>query len=259
MSREDIDEDVRRKARPYINSVLRDDFAIAIAKGVDSDEVMALWEMEWRKQYPKDDILILKMLSKDEDSILIKDGEWLNNIRSDHERLALSCIHGQIEIDFAKALLSGGFGKYPEAVNDVLDGGEPELIARIRKLESYENLPPGLDKKIVIPEKEPINSVKPVLRDPVLRDPPTLQSAKSGRSQRSRDVSQRPSNISEMVNDFLGGINQNAKQLKAEVDLAKNFNKTIPDRNICPVCFHEVKEKDHPICGFCSHELEGKL
>ena len=246
MSREDIDEDVRRKARPYINSGLRDDFAIAIAKGVDSDEVMALWEMEWWKQYPEDDILILKMLSKDEDSILIKDGEWLNNIRSDHERLALSCIHGQIEIDFAKALLSGGFGKYPEAVNDVLDGGEPELIARIRKLESYENLPPGLDKKVVIPEKEPINSVKPVLKDPPL----AVRSWNKPKAKQSTD---------KMVDDFLEGVNRNAEQLNVEVDLAKNFNKTIPDRNICPVCFHEVKEKDHPICGFCSHELEGKL
>lgn len=249
MSREDIDEDVRRKAQPYINSGLRDDFAIAIAKGVDSDEVMALWEMEWWKQYPEDDILILKMLSKGEDSILIKDGEWLNNIRSDHERLALSCIHGQIEIDFAKALLSGGFGKYPEAVNDVLDGGEPELIARIRKLESCENLPPGLDKKVVIPEKEPIKIGK------VPKDPPPLEpKVKSWFSQ-----SEKKKDLSEMVDDFLEGVNQNAEQLNVEVDLAKNFNKTIPDRNICPVCFHEVKEKDHPICGFCSHELEGKL
>ena len=110
---------------------------------------------------------------------------------------------------------------------------------RIRKLESYENLPPGLDKKVVIPEKEPIFSKSEI-----------LQSVGKPKAKQSTD---------KMVDDFLEGVNRNAEQLNVEVDLAKNFNKTIPDRNICPVCFHEVKEKYHPICGFCSHELEGKL
>ena len=31
---------------------------------------------------------------------------------------------------------------------DVLDGGEPELIARIRRLEGVQNLPPGIGFKV---------------------------------------------------------------------------------------------------------------
>ena len=151
---EDIDEDIRKKAQPYINSGLAENFAVAIAKGIDSEKVMALWESEWWKQYPDDDLLILKMLSK-ENPISIEDGEWLNDIRSDHERLVMSCIHELIDIAFAKALIDGGFGKYPDAVNDVLDGGEPELIARMRNLKDYRNLPPGLGSKVVLPEEQP--------------------------------------------------------------------------------------------------------
>lgn len=135
------------KAQPYIDAGLDETFAIAIAQGVNSDRVIRLWEADWRKQYPDDDPLIRRILSP-EDYITTEDGEWLNGKRSDHERLVLACIDGVVDIDFAKALLDGGFDKHPAAVINVLDGGEPELIATIRGLEGVQNLPPGIGFKV---------------------------------------------------------------------------------------------------------------
>ena len=113
-------DDIREKAQPYIDAGMDEAFAIAIAQGVDSDRVIQLWEADWRKQYPDDDPLIKRILSPD-DSLTIEDGEWLNGKRSDHERLVFACIDGVVEIDFAKALLEGGFDDHPDAVIDVLD------------------------------------------------------------------------------------------------------------------------------------------
>ena len=141
-----IDE-IREKAQPYIDAGMDEAFAIAIAQGVDSERVIRLWEADWRKQYPDDDPLIRRILSPD-NSLTIEDGEWLNGKRSDHERLVFACIDRVVEIDFAKALLEGGFDDHPDAVIDVLDGGEPELIARIRRLEGVQNLPPGIGFKV---------------------------------------------------------------------------------------------------------------
>ena len=52
------------------------------------DEVLDLQEQSWWKQYPAEDILVCVIgwqLSEE-------NGRWLNDIRSDHERLALSCV-----------------------------------------------------------------------------------------------------------------------------------------------------------------------
>lgn len=140
-------DELKEKAKPYINSGLDEGFAFAIVSGVPGEKVLQLWESDWRKQYPNDDPLIKRILSVD-NTLSVEDGKWLNEKRSDHERLVFACIDGVVETDFAKALLDGGFDDHPDAVIDVLDGGEPELIARIRKLENVQNLPPGLGFKV---------------------------------------------------------------------------------------------------------------
>ena len=135
-----------QKAQPYIDAGLAEPFALAIARGVDDDEVMDLWEAEWWKQYPPEDILICSILDGE---LTEEEGRYLNEIRSDHDRLAMSCVEKTISIEWARALLDAGYMRYPEAVPQVLDGGDPRIIARIRKLDiKVDLLPPTLGKKI---------------------------------------------------------------------------------------------------------------
>ena len=134
---------IEEAAAPYINSGLAEPFAIAIAKDVDLiDQILDLWEQNWWKQYPPDDVLVCAVLNGE---LSEDDARWLNDIRSDHQRLALACVNKEIELDWARALLSAGFIDHPEAVPDVLDGGHPLAIARIRRFNVDENvLPPQL-------------------------------------------------------------------------------------------------------------------
>lgn len=135
-----------QKAQPYIDAGLAEPFALAIARGVDDVEVMDLWEAEWWKQYPPEDILICSILDGE---LTEEEGRYLNDIRSDHDRLAMSCVDKTISIEWARALLDAGYMEYPEAVPQILDGGDPRIIARIRKLDvKVDLLPPTLGKKI---------------------------------------------------------------------------------------------------------------
>ena len=138
---------IEEAAIPYINSGLAEPFAIAIARDVSLiDQILDLWEQDWWKQYPPEDILVCAVLDGE---LSEDDGRWLNDIRSDHERLALSCVKKEIELDWARALLDAGFLKHPEAVPDVLDGGHPVAIARIRRIKvDAELLPPQLGFKL---------------------------------------------------------------------------------------------------------------
>ena len=144
---------IEEAAIPYINSGLAEPFAIAIARDVSLiDQILDLWEQDWWKQYPPEDILVCAVL----DGELSEDnGRWLNDIRSDHERLALSCVKKEIDLDWARALLDAGFLKHPEAVPDVLDGGHPVAIARIRRIKvDAELLPPQLGFKVTGSKKK---------------------------------------------------------------------------------------------------------
>jgi hypothetical protein len=151
------------KAIPYINAGLAESFALAIARGTDDGEILDLWESEWWKQYKDDDMLIVAVL---EGRLTEDQGKYLNSIRSDHERLALTCVEDPKMIEWASTLLIG-FDEVPEAVNDALDGGQPHIIARIRKMKvNAELLPPALKKPVLlknppkhmqlIPEKTPL-------------------------------------------------------------------------------------------------------
>ena len=135
---------IEEAAIPYINSGLAEPFAIAIARDVNLiGQILDLWEQDWWKQYPPEDILVCAVLDGE---LSEDDGRWLNEIRSDHERLALSCVTKDIDLDWARALLGAGYLDHPEAVPDVLDGGHPVAIARIREIKVDSTLlPPQLE------------------------------------------------------------------------------------------------------------------
>ena len=139
---------IAMEAIPYISSGLPEAFAIAIVKGTKYEEVLDLWESTWWKQYEDDDMLIVAVL---EGRLTEDQGKYLNSIRSDHERLALTCVEDPEMIDWSEAILNSGFDKVPEAVNDALDGGQPHIIARIRKMKvDAKLLPPALKKPVLL-------------------------------------------------------------------------------------------------------------
>ena len=136
------------KAIPYISAGLAEPFALAIANGTKYEEVLDLWESKWWKQYEATDILICSVL---DGTITEDDGKWLNSVRSDHERLALTCVENPDMMEWARTLLEHGFDSTPDAVNEALDGGEPVIIARIRNMEvDKELLPPALKKPTIL-------------------------------------------------------------------------------------------------------------
>lgn len=133
---------IEQLAQPYIDVGLAKPFAMAIARGTEIEDVMALWESKWWKQYDPEDILICSVL---DGTITENEGKWLNTVRSDHEDLTLACIRGECTMDWAKALMKAGFKGQQAAVKAALDGGIPELIARIQRFEVEKKLlPPAL-------------------------------------------------------------------------------------------------------------------
>jgi hypothetical protein len=142
------------KLKPYMNAGLAEPFAHAIVSGIDAEQVMDLWESDWWKQYPPDDPLVLFVLSG---NITEAQGKYLNSIRSDHRRLFNAVLLEEVSIEWAQALLNCGFDSSPEAVEDVLDGGEPAIIARIRKLTiDKDTVPTTLSNVVgILPEEKP--------------------------------------------------------------------------------------------------------
>ena len=143
MVRSVVNSESGDKISIYVRAGLDEEFAKSIVNGADPNDILDLWEADWRKQYPSDDPLIAAILAS---KLTNEDGNWLNSKRSDHEMIVLLCADGHITIDFAKALLDSGFYKHPEAVIDVIQGAEPSIIARIRKIEINGELPPALEK-----------------------------------------------------------------------------------------------------------------
>lgn len=140
------------KSQPYIAAGLGPAFALAIAKGTPDEEVMDLWEADWWKQYDDEDMLIVAVL---DGTLTEEQGRYLNGIRSDHERLALTCVENPDMIAWADALLECGFNKVPDAVNNVLDGGQPHIVARIRKMKIDAEITPEPLKKPVLLQNPP--------------------------------------------------------------------------------------------------------
>jgi predicted RNA-binding Zn-ribbon protein involved in translation (DUF1610 family) len=150
---------VSAKAQPYIEMGLGGPFAEAIARDLSlADSVMDLWEADWWKQYEVDDILIVAVL---EGVIQEEDGKWLNTIRSDHEDLVVSCIEKHCTVDWARALMECGLETHSQAVTSILQGGEPELVARIAKIQINKDLVPPACKPFVRPNSESDETVDP--------------------------------------------------------------------------------------------------
>ena len=136
----------REEVRIYMDLGLAEPFAAAIVSGSPEDEIMELWVSDWWKQYPADDPLIVSVLEGKHPE---ETARWLNGIRSDHERLAMEVVDGTVEVEWAHAVMDAGFGKSPEAVVALLDGGRPSLVAKLSKLKEglevdMDILPPQL-------------------------------------------------------------------------------------------------------------------
>lgn len=114
----------------YMSRGLTEPFAMAIISGtLDSDEVMKFWSMDWHKQYPdSEDLLVQSVL---DGTLNPEEGEWLNSVRSNHEQLIQACIAGVCSVDWARALIDAGFRDHPDSVLAVLSGAVPSVIASL--------------------------------------------------------------------------------------------------------------------------------
>ena len=126
----------------YVELGLDYSYAEAIVRGAETEEIMTLWESDWRKQYESDDFLIDAVLTG---KITTNDAEYLNQIRSDHNDLVYACLNEKVSIEWAKALMDAGFNTYPNAVNSILRGTDPAVTARLLNLDvNIDLLPPKL-------------------------------------------------------------------------------------------------------------------
>lgn len=132
----------------YVELGLDYSYAEAIVRGAETEEIMTLWESDWRKQYESDDFLIDAVLSS---RLSASDAEYLNEIRSDHNDLVQACLNQEVTIEWTKALMDAGFNSYPDAVSGILKGTDPKLTARILKLDINEEL---LPPKIKVTNKQ---------------------------------------------------------------------------------------------------------
>ena len=149
----------------YMARGLTAPFAKAIISGkLEPEEVMKFWLIDWHKQYPEsDDVLIQAVL---DGTLSPEDGEWLNSVRSNHEQLIHACIADACTVDWAKALIEAGFMDHPDLVTDILKGAEPLVIAQLSGMETSEvKFPPKLPKKWLVETSD----VKPKHR----KTPPT--------------------------------------------------------------------------------------
>ena len=127
----------------YQSQGLTESFARSIAEGNNPDEVMDLWDMDWWKQYPEDDLIVTKVLKGE---MTASQAEYLNSIRSDHGEAVSEVLQGLITFDWLKALMDSGYLEHPTAVEPILKGADPVVIARIHKIEiNEEALPPAIN------------------------------------------------------------------------------------------------------------------
>ena len=139
----------------YTARGLTEPFANAIISGkLQPEEVMKFWAMDWHKQYPdSEDLLVQAVL---DGTLKPEEGEWLNSVRSNHEQLIQACIAGACTIDWAKSLLEAGFMHQPDLVTDILNGAEPLVIAQLGGIETDAKLfPPKLEQKWIPSLLEP--------------------------------------------------------------------------------------------------------
>ena len=79
----------------------------------------------------------------------------INEFRGEHPELAMACIKQQITTEWAQMLLESGFEEHPDAVKNVLEGADPMLIARIRRMD-VKNVPSSTGLRILQERIQPI-------------------------------------------------------------------------------------------------------
>jgi len=135
-----------RLRQVYIDAGLPTLYSIALINGIREEDVLSLWESNWRMQYENDhDPLIQAVLAGKIDFLT---AGRLNLIRSNHERLVLTALSNDDLVEWVFSLIECGFDRYPEAIEDVLDGGDPAIIARIRRIQLVAPAPPKLERTI---------------------------------------------------------------------------------------------------------------
>ena len=122
----------------YTARGLTEPFANAIISGkLQPEEVMKFWGMDWHKQYPdSEDLLVQAVL---DGTLKPEDGEWLNSVRSNHEQLIQACIAGACPVDWAITLIDAGFKDHPDSVLAVLAGAVPSVIASLDGIDTKGN------------------------------------------------------------------------------------------------------------------------
>jgi len=129
----------KKQLDAYLRAGLTEPFAKAILDGIDPKEVLELWEQDWWKQYESNDQLVSATLSG---KLPQSDAKWLNEIRSDHQGLVSKCLDNEVSLEWARVIMDTGFKQDPDAVEMVLDGALPSVIAKLRKITDGENIPP---------------------------------------------------------------------------------------------------------------------
>lgn len=130
---------VQKKSAPYIKAGLAEPFAEALVVSPQPEEILNLWEATWWKQYDPTDLIVTCVL---DGTLTEAQARRINEFRGEHPELAMACMKQKITVEWAQMLLESGFDEYPMAVQNVLDGADPILIARIRCME-VNNVPSG--------------------------------------------------------------------------------------------------------------------
>lgn len=129
----------KKQLDAYLRAGLTEPFAMAILDGINPDEVLELWNQEWWKQYDSNDQLVSATLTG---KLPQSDAKWLNDIRSDHQGLVSKCLDNEITLEWARVIMDTGFRQDPDAVEMVLDGALPSVIAKLRGINDGEYVPP---------------------------------------------------------------------------------------------------------------------
>lgn len=136
---------IQEQAAPYIKAGLAEPFAIALVESQQPEEILNLWEATWWRQYEPTDVLVTSVL---DGTLNEEEARNINEFRGEHPELAMACIKQQITTEWAQMLLESGFEEHPEAVKNVLEGADPMLIARIRRMD-VKNVPPTTGLRIL--------------------------------------------------------------------------------------------------------------
>jgi len=136
---------IQEQAAPYIKAGLAEPFAIALVESQQPEEILNLWEATWWRQYEPTDLLVTSVL---DGTLNEEEARSINEFRGEHPELAMACIKQQITTEWAQMLLESGFEEHPDAVKNVLEGADPMLIARIRRMD-VKNVPSSTGLRIL--------------------------------------------------------------------------------------------------------------